>query len=1685
MPITPITLTVQSGSLPVRIGVPFAESENLLATTNLRVKNPSGTVIAGAGAFDVLVRWGGPASDTSKPIRVALVSFKPTAGAGAYTVDDSAASFTASPITVTTATGTIRVQTASLDVTLNRTARDLVSSFKIGGTEQLHATNRPRLSATVSGGNAVIKTTAYSEAGTNQITVTDASGFSNGQTLELYFASPRTGFNATQISVAPDVYGEYFIAETPKRRFVVDRAGANVVFTADYVYPRPEVPDTYLPVLGTPQNPAPYDTPLIIEDKDLLDDYTANGGFTIQSISGNTITFTSNLRVKILIGTMVRVAGGGGGGGGGPVVADFTPDATTVERQTEQYVSVKQQGYFKVGGTGSANPAYLQGTIRWHFYAGQDWAQAQIRLRNFSGDENTPCVDAIVEDMKFTVPTASSGSGSDSCSTDSAAKTRLQNDTAAATVSAGTFKMCMPEFALQFPKAAAGDSSGLTFTIFPGAITFPRDRATSVEVFLGQSADAGAPLAYTMNATLPPAYVVSTKAFRTVTTVRKTWQASDFGGSALLAEAANYAEGYEASAYDVSVCTGARPWTVREYILDNSVSNSGLGWTRYGTLGWAQNIRCYNHYDTQLWLLTGFLRSANPTAFRWGSAFARFMADYGVFQSRKYFQNDTSYQLQGISRYENEGSDAHRPSHSWYEGLWMYWALTGDEAVREAAQLSVGTSGAPGFARHFDWVSKPSANPFPGAYRLNGTGNDEFNGGNGGNDGCRWVGWPVLTLLAAYEATGEAALLTKAGQYVNCFVAGEVAQGSHGVYLAQGQQNDDTNPGGTNSSYAYFGYAMIGIVRYAELTGDANVRSFLVRVADCLLKGDAALSAVGDAPGIQLGEYNWQGTGKYMPQSLQYMFWLGTNTTLSASLAANGTSMTVAQGNKILTPSRTGVGASWLLLTDGTNREIVLYADRSGNTITGLTRAQSLTAARAWPVGTKVIPLSFDAQGLLTDICLPVVAFAAKVTGRADLRALADTIFVETCLHRGGPTATPVDTTHRADTSFYLNGAGATSTKNFGQHRFGANGYQSQLMAAGGSGGSAPTITSLNPSSATAGGAGFSLVITGTNFQSGATAKWNGAARTTVFNSATQLTVTIPAGDIAAAGTASVTVQNPDGQTSGASTFTVNNPLPAISSISPTSATAGSGGLTLTVNGAGFNASTVIKVGGQNRTTTYVSPTQVTAAVLSSDTANAGTIPVVASNPTPGGGDSSPATFTVTGASSGAPTITGLTPSSATAGGGAATVVVAGANFQNGAVARVGGANRATTFVSATQITFVLTVADRQAAGTLTVTVLNPDGQSSGGATFTVNNPSPTITSIAPTSVTVGQGGASGVNVTVNGTNFNASSVGRVGGQNRPTFYLSATTLLVNLSAADVASAGTRSLTVFNPTPGGGTSPPATLTVANPQAPAPVISSLTPSSAPAAGPNFYVLVTGANFQSGVVARWNGSPRTTQRLSATQLTVLVTAADITAVGTGSVTVLNPDGQASNALAFTVTQPSPTPVAEVGSGGATSGDELPGGGVAVSLAGWSDFETFSPYACGMKVESAGIGFQEITYDLGGGLRYTTPVGHPDGVREYAVKFLAPNTLQPSVMGPFGATSRAMWLYDLFRRCKREGNKPVVINDPITGEDVLVQFADKTLTLERIEYQLFGAGVKLVQLRLGGIQNGQVTARNPSQI
>ncbi|MGH3739890.1 MAG: beta strand repeat-containing protein [Micromonosporaceae bacterium] len=577
----------------------------------------------------------------------------------------------------------------------------------------------------------------------------------------------------------------------------------------------------------------------------------------------------------------------------------------------------------------------------------------------------------------------------------------------------------------------------------------------------------------------------------------------------------------------------------------------------------------------------------------------------------------------------------------------------------------------------------------------------------------------------------------------------------------------------------------------------------------------------------------------------------------------------------------------------------------------------------------------------------------------------------------------------------------------------------------------APTTTGLNPASAAAGGPGFTLGVSGTNFVSGSVVRWNGTARATTYVSATQLTAAIPAADIAAAGTATVTVVTPapGGGTSNPQTFTItaaSNPVPTTTGLNPASVPAGGADFTLTVTGTNFVGSSQVRWNGANRITTFVSATQLTAAIPAADIAAAGTASVTVLTPAPGGGTSNAQTFTITAPNNPVPTTTGLSPASATVGGTGFTLTVTGTSFMSGSVVRWNGADRVTTFVSATQLTAAIPAADVAAAGTASVTVFTPapGGGTSNAQSFTILAPGGTFFDDfnRADNALLGNGWAektpgafsltgNGVSKAPTGTGFADNLVYRPASENLldveasvdvrftslPPGYAQ---LFVRGQTGTIATAGTFSgyLLFTDNDPGrallsrienGAFMPLAQLTI-NPglnttdtfrlrlaatgtdpvvvaasverftgtawsviaQAtvndtaatryatagtvgftgygeggvytydnftrtslnggsgnPIPTTSGLVPSSVLAGAPGFTLTVTGSGFVTDSVVRWNGANRPTTFVSATELTAALPAADVGVTGTALVTVFNPapGGGTANVQYFSILDP----------------------------------------------------------------------------------------------------------------------------------------------------------------------------------
>ena len=448
---------------------------------------------------------------------------------------------------------------------------------------------------------------------------------------------------------------------------------------------------------------------------------------------------------------------------------------------------------------------------------------------------------------------------------------------------------------------------------------------------------------------------------------------------------------------------------------------------------------------------------------------------------------------------------------------------------------------------------------------------------------------------------------------------------------------------------------------------------------------------------------------------------------------------------------------------------------------------------------------------------------------------------------------------------------------------------------------SGPAITSLSPATVAPGGQAFTLTVNGSNFTSLSAVLWNGALLATTYVSATQLTATVPATLIATAGTGNITVNNPGNVTSNSQTFNVSaTPPPVLSSLSPAAAAPGGPQFTLTVNGSSFTQNSAVSWNGSLLATTYVSPTQLTATVGANLIAAAGTANVTVT--TPSAGTSSPLTFTI--AVPNGPTITNLSPSSATPGSASFLILVNGSGFTNASLVQWNGNPLVTLFLSATQLQASVSSTLIATAGTANVTVASGN-TTSNAVPFTIGAPNtPILTSLSPNSTTVG---GPQFTLTANGSNFaNGATLVWNGGLLSTTF-VSATQLTATVPSSLIAAVGTASVTVTNPSGTNATSNALNFAISN--AASPTLSSLSPTTTNAGGAGFTLTVNGQGFLSGASVRWNGSAlATTTLVSSTQLTATVPASLISSPGTATITVANQGGSISNSLIFNITSSS---------------------------------------------------------------------------------------------------------------------------------------------------------------------------------
>ena len=386
-----------------------------------------------------------------------------------------------------------------------------------------------------------------------------------------------------------------------------------------------------------------------------------------------------------------------------------------------------------------------------------------------------------------------------------------------------------------------------------------------------------------------------------------------------------------------------------------------------------------------------------------------------------------------------------------------------------------------------------------------------------------------------------------------------------------------------------------------------------------------------------------------------------------------------------------------------------------------------------------------------------------------------------------------------------------------------------------------PVITTLSPSAATAGDSDTTVNITGTGFLALSTVTLDGQGLSIQGTpTASQIQVKVTAAQLATARAASLVVTNPvptggGGGPSAPAVFTVN---PKATANQPPSVS-----LTAPVNGASYTApanvtltatasdpdGTVAKVEFYNGSTLIGTATSSPYSAALSGLAS-GTYTLTAKATDDGGASttSTAVTITVNDAPAPVPAITGLSPSSAASGAGDTALTISGSGFVAGSHVSFHGAALSPASVNAggTAINVTVPAAQLAAAGVYPVTVTNDASSGGGGGTasksFTVNNPVPNnpvpvIGALTPASAAPN----AALTLTILGQGFvAASTVTLSGGGTNTTLTPSAVTatqLTVNVPATALPSAGSYTVTVTNPAPGGGTSGPAALAVGLPK----------------------------------------------------------------------------------------------------------------------------------------------------------------------------------------------------------------------------------------------------------------------------
>lgn len=535
----------------------------------------------------------------------------------------------------------------------------------------------------------------------------------------------------------------------------------------------------------------------------------------------------------------------------------------------------------------------------------------------------------------------------------------------------------------------------------------------------------------------------------------------------------------------------------------------------------------------------------------------------------------------------------------------------------------------------------------------------------------------------------------------------------------------------------------------------------------------------------------------------------------SGGLASNAVNFTVVPAPSIssISPTSTAVsGAAFTLTVNGSNfgSDTVVNFNGSGLTTTVVSAAQvTATVPANLIASTGNFPVTVTSGGVTSNaVTFAVVPPAITSIDPATVTA-GGTAFLLTVNGSNFVSGSVVQWT--------VSGTTTTLTTNFLSSSEVTASVPSNLIAAPGSaqitvksGGTTsnsetltivagPALSSIDPNTITAGSAAFTLTANGTGFASGAVVQWNNSPLSTTFQSADELTATVPANLVATVGTAQVNVQS-SGVTSNSLSFKIVT-APTISSVTPNTITAGNPAFSITVTGSGFAAGAVVDWNGGPLGTAFVSSTELTATVLASQVASPGTARVTVSS---GGVSSNAVNFTIVAG----PALTSLNPNTTSVGSPAFSLSIIGTGFGSSPTVLWNATALSVTSKSATQLTASVPANLVATAGTASITVKS-GGITSNALSFTVVA-GPTLTSISPTTITAGTGAGLGAatgcpanvealgTLTANGTGFATGATAEWNGQPLVTTIVSATQLTACVPKGFVQGYGKAAISVVS-----------------------------------------------------------------------------------------------------------------------------------------------------------------------------------------------------------------------------------------------------------------------------------------------